>query len=617
MPELAKAYVQIIPSAEGIKGDLTRIMDGEAESAGKSSGSKFADAFGSVAKIGLASVGALAGATIAAGGALVKGTADVAAYGDNIDKMAQKMGLSAQAYQEWDAVMRHSGTSIESMQSSMKTLANAVENGNGAFERIGLTMEEVQSMSNEDLFAATITALQGVENETERTYLAGQLLGRGATELGALLNTSAADTQAMKDRVHELGGVLSDEAVKNAAAFQDSLQDMQTAFGGLKNNLMSEFMPGLTSVMDGLTSIFAGDSDKGLGQISAGIEGIVNTISSTIPAFMDVASKIVISLATAITDNLPTLLSTGADALITIVTGLINNLPEIIKTGLEVIVTLANGIAESLPELIPTIVDVVLQIVDTLTDPDTLGALVDASIAIIIALANGLINALPKLLEKAPEIIGNLVTAIIQNVPKLFEAALKIIVELVSGIGKNLYRLGTAAWEIIQTILTGIGDVFTQMWDIGSNIVSGIWEGISAGYTWITNKITGWIGDVVGFFKRILGIASPSKVFSELGGFMSAGVALGIESNLGVVENAVGDMSDAAVNAWEADRLNVAIAEAGTGTYRPAARNGAQDTGALVEVITAALNGCGVYMDGQIVGRLVTKAQANTARAFG
>ena len=106
---------------------------------------------------------ALAGATaavgtavVAAGSALVKGTADVASYGDNIDKMSQKMGLTAEAYQEWDAVMQHSGTSMESMKASMKTLANAVESGNDAFEKIGLTQEQLATMSQQDIFEATM-----------------------------------------------------------------------------------------------------------------------------------------------------------------------------------------------------------------------------------------------------------------------------------------------------------------------------------------------------------------------------------------------------------------------------------------------------------------------------
>lgn len=613
MPELAKAYVQIIPSADEIKGNLSKIMDSEAESAGQSSGSKFSSAFGSVAKVGLASIGALASATIAAGGALVKGASDVAAYGDNIDKMSQKMGLSAQAYQEWDAVMRHSGTSIESMQSSMKTLANAVENGNGAFERIGLSMDDIASMSNEDLFSATITALQGVENETERTYLAGQLLGRGATELGALLNTSAEDTQAMKDRVHELGGVLSDEAVANAAAFQDSLQDMQTAFGGLKNSLMSEFMPGLTDVMDGLTNIFAGDSENGIGQVSAGIQSVVDTISTALPEFMSAGSSIVVSLANAITSNLPTLISTGAEALITISTGLIEQLPELVRTGFDIVVSLANSIASALPELIPVAIDAILELVNTLTDPGNLNSLIDSALAIIMALANGLISALPQLLAQAPVIISNLVTAVVQAAPQLLSAALELVVTLASGIIDNLGQIFSAAGEIVSTVWDGVTSLVSTIWDIGSNIVEGIWQGISNGFEWIKTKISGWITDVLDFFKSMLGIASPSKVFSGYGLMLAEGLGLGIEDGIGDVESAMGDMSDAAIAAWKADQLSTSLT--GTAAYQFSGPNAAMLGGAsesadimsaifaVGNMIVEAVNNqdSGVYLDGAAV----------------
>ena len=145
---------------------------------------------GTAAKIGTAAIAAVGTAVVGSSVAFIKGAGDIAEYGDNIDKMSQKMGISAQGYQEWEAVMQHSGTSMESLKAGMKTLANAVENGNDAFGRLGITQEQIASMSNEELFNTTISALQNVENETERTYLAGQLLGRGATELGALLNTS-------------------------------------------------------------------------------------------------------------------------------------------------------------------------------------------------------------------------------------------------------------------------------------------------------------------------------------------------------------------------------------------------------------------------------------------
>ena len=135
--ELAKAYVQIVPSADGISDSLSAIMDPEAERAGQSSGSKFSGGFSSgiasAAQIGVGAIGAIAAASTAATGALVSGVGSIAEYGDNIDKMSQKMGMSAESYQEWDAVMRHSGTSMEAMKASMKTLANAASTGSEAF----------------------------------------------------------------------------------------------------------------------------------------------------------------------------------------------------------------------------------------------------------------------------------------------------------------------------------------------------------------------------------------------------------------------------------------------------------------------------------------------------
>ena len=155
--DLGTAYVQIVPSATGISGSISSVLDPEATKAGKSAGLNIAGGIGS-AIVGGATI--VAGATAAVTGAVVKGTSDFAAYGDNIDKMSQKMGMSAEAYQEWDAVMQHSGTSMEAMKSSMKTLANAAETGSDAFELLGISQEQIATMSQEELFEATITALQ-------------------------------------------------------------------------------------------------------------------------------------------------------------------------------------------------------------------------------------------------------------------------------------------------------------------------------------------------------------------------------------------------------------------------------------------------------------------------
>ena len=205
-------------------------------------GLTFGSGLKKAATVGAAAVAAVGTAAIAAGTALAKGTGDVAAYGDNIDKMSQKMGISAQAYQEWDFVMQHCGTSIEALKPSMKTLAMAAEKGSDAFAQLGISQEQIASMSQEELFNATIAGLQNVTDETQRTALAAELLGRGATELGPIMNMTAEDTEAMRQQVHDLGGVMSDDAVKAAAAYKDSLQNLQTSISGLKNKLAGDLL---------------------------------------------------------------------------------------------------------------------------------------------------------------------------------------------------------------------------------------------------------------------------------------------------------------------------------------------------------------------------------------
>lgn len=184
---------------------------------------------------------------------LVQGVSQTAELGDHIDKASQKLGISAEAYQEWDAVLQHSGTSIDSMSVGMKTLSNAAATGKDAFNELGISTEKAASMSREDLFAETITALQNVTDENKRAQLAQELFGRSAMELGPLLNTTAEDTKAMRDRVHELGGVMSDKAVKSAAAYQNAMQDMNTAIDGAKRSLFEALMPAITSVMNAVT----------------------------------------------------------------------------------------------------------------------------------------------------------------------------------------------------------------------------------------------------------------------------------------------------------------------------------------------------------------------------
>lgn len=516
-----KDRLKDLEKQSGDTGEEVENLGNDAEKAGtdmkdaeKESG-KFGETLKNVvsegAKLAAAGITAMAASATAAVASIVNAAGAAAEYGDNIDKMSQKLGMSAESYQEWDFIMQHSGSDIDKMTSSMNKLADAVQEptdkATEAFQKLGISIEDAQKMSQEDLFSATITALQKMESGTERTALANDLLGKSAMDLGALLNTSAEETEAMRQQVHDLGGVMDDEAVKTAAAYQDSLQNVKTAIGGITRNIGSSFMPSMISIMDATAEVASGN-EEAIADVEKGILSFVDNLGDTadqiaetadkiLPALVDGISralpkliqsglKIVQTLGDAIVKNLPHLISAAGKIVLQLAKSLIKELPQIVRVGLQVITQLAHGIAEALPELIPTIVDVVLEIVDILTDPDTLGALVDASIAILIALADGMINSIDKLVEKAPEIIENLATALIENIPKLIDASLEIITKFGEYISdeENLRQLGSTAWQVVKKLAEGIIGAIWKIGEAANKIVGEIMYKIGLGDFW-------------------------------------------------------------------------------------------------------------------------------------
>lgn len=593
---LGKAYVQIIPSAEGISGSISNVLSGEAESAGKSSGLRFGSAMGGVLKTGLG----FAATGIAAMGTFTKSILDsskqTAAAGDQVDKMSQKLGLSAKAYQEWDYVLSQSGADITSMSTGLKTLTNKLDDAkNGSdqaqamFAALGLSMDEIGNMSREDVFAAVISGFQGMEDSTERAALANDLFGRSGQELTPLFNTTIAETEAMKQAANDLGMVMSDAAVKDAAAYTDAMDNFSRALDGAKNNLSANFLPGLTEVTNGLAGLIAG-TDGATEQITSGFETIASGITEALPRVIEMLSGLAVSLAEVapellrtlaqgIVDAIPELMPAATELIMQLAQMFIEMLPQLVEVGLQVILQLALGIAEALPELIPTIVDVVLQIVETLID--NVDLLIDAAIALITGLAEGLINALPRLIEKAPVIVEKLVTGIISNLPKLAEAALKLIVELATGIVTNLPQILECGVQILGSLIDGIlsmiGNLGSAVADIGSTIIdffidlpgqalewgvdmiSGFIDGIAsmAGAVWDTVCDIGQgIVDFLGFSVPDKGPLSEADTWGP--DFMKL-FATGIDQNIGLVTHSVENMSGQIADALNSDIDNAAI----------------------------------------------------------
>lgn len=231
-------------------------------------------------KEGLKGVATGAGILTAVGAGAFKMADGVSKNLDSIDKMSQKLGFSTDAYQEWDYVLQLSGSSMENMSMGIKTLTNKFDDAKGgsqsaieSFERLGLSMDDIQGMSQEDLFKEVIFAFQNMEDGADRAALANDLLGRSGQELAPLFNSTAEETQGYIDKVHDLGGVMSEDAVKEGARFQDSLTSLKTAFTGASGELFEKLIPAITNLMDKITEFIE----------SGGLERIITTLQNLAP----------------------------------------------------------------------------------------------------------------------------------------------------------------------------------------------------------------------------------------------------------------------------------------------------------------------------------------------
>lgn len=514
--------------------DTTEYNEGleGAEKAGSSFGANLKKGIGVAAGVTAAGITAVTGATVAGTKAFVDGATEVAAYGDNIDKTSQRLGIGVEKFQEWDYVMNIAGTSMNNMQMGMKTLTNQLdaarsgsEDAQAKFAALGLSMEDIQNMSREEVFEAAIYGFQGMADSTERAALANDLFGRSGQELTPLFNMTEEETRSLINTANEYGMVMSEDAVAASATFQDSLTTLQGTMTGLKNNLLSQFLPSLSTVMDGLSLVFSGDTDSGLGMIEQGVNDLADNIAEVAPRFIQVGGTILTALASSITQNLPVLLSSGAQAISEIGIGIIQNLPviipsalsvletiggalldnldEILNAGVEILLTLTEGIASKSDQIIPTIVSVIHTIVGTLTQPEVAVPLIEGGLEIIMGLAMGLAQATPELVGMIPEIIANLITTLIEVAPELGETVLSLLGSLaVSVLGSVAGLMGMSFDEMMQ----GFDDIFSSIENFGADVLdwfSYIFDGrllsdVGSFFSDLWSDFTGGFDDIFG-----------------------------------------------------------------------------------------------------------------------
>lgn len=496
-----------------------------------------------VLKAAGAAIGAVAAATAAAAKALWDCTTASGKWADELQTMSAQTGVSVDTLQKWDYAARFIDVDSETMAKALAKVTaaqgNAIKNGNDYVtmldgQVIALKDANGEYKSSEEVFYSMIDALGQIGDATMQDAAAQDLFGKSFQELKPLIDAGSEGLKAYGKEAEDAGLILSGDAVSALGAFDDEMERFSATMQTAGRQLAVSFLPATQKVAQSLTELAQtvttalsdgfqeADVDKILDALFGKLEQGLSNVSAIMPA----VAKFVVGLVT---------------KLVQFVT---QNGPLLVNTALQIILGIANGLAESLPELIPAIVEMVLTIVATLTDPANIGLLMDAAIALMMGLVNGLIAAVPVLIQNIPTIVANIVQSLILEAQKMMGAGNALINNLSTGISTAMGGLMTQVKNWVQQkIVEPIKQKATALVSAGKSLVEGLWNGINDKFEWIKGKIKTWVGNVLDFFKKLLGIHSPSTVFYGYGENMAKGLANGITGGMGYVRSALGAMA--------------------------------------------------------------------------
>ena len=469
-----KALDDLEKEAKDAEDDVNKLGNEVEDSGIQAEGSekkfeKLGKVISGMAKASAAALAAVGAATVKLGKELYDAAKETSEAGDRIDKMSQKMGMSTEAFQEWDYVLGQSGVEIDSLQVGMKTLTNqtaAATKGNQAaidkFKKLGISLKDLKTLSREDLFKRVIQGFQGMEDNADRAALANQLLGRSGQSLTPLFNETAESTQALIDKAHDLGFVMSEEAVKASADFNDSLDTLQRTFTGVKNNIIGELLPGFTQMMDGFAQVIAG-SEEGKEKIKQGAEELVESLKNAAPRVTDV----LMTLVSAAAEIAPTIIES-------LISGISGNLPQLMTSAGKIAETLLFGIIEAAPQVAQGAIQVLNTLADTILDPENIRLVIDTGFSVAETLIDALAKMAPELIPKAVEGILDALLRATENAPNLLDSGVELVVGIAEGLAKALPVFVEKLPKILENVIDSIVGALTDEESLDKMFKAGI-----------------------------------------------------------------------------------------------------------------------------------------------
>lgn len=175
---------------------------------------------------------------------------------DGIGKSSKRIGITAEEFQNIAFAARRTGASTETVERAFKRMQKTITDaGKGlrtakdALNALGLEYDDIKNKSPEKQFTIIGERLNLIKDATTRVAIAQELFGRAGTNIGPLI----AEYQELKKELQDLNGIVGDDAVRASEEYQDSIENLSTAWDALIANTGS--IRQMANAMEGLNEI--------------------------------------------------------------------------------------------------------------------------------------------------------------------------------------------------------------------------------------------------------------------------------------------------------------------------------------------------------------------------
>jgi phage-related protein len=198
-------------------------------------------------------------AALAVGGAMLSVATKASETASAINDMSARTGIATDTLQELKFASEQVGVNFESMTNASAKLNKMMADAAGGSKKARTAFEELKVEYQDgtgklramgDVFPEVLTKLADMENKSERNALAMQVFGKGAVELVPLLDQGSVGIEELTKKAHDLGLVMSEEAVQAGDKFGDSLDQVKASFGSLGTEVGVAFMPLFQGLFD-------------------------------------------------------------------------------------------------------------------------------------------------------------------------------------------------------------------------------------------------------------------------------------------------------------------------------------------------------------------------------